>query len=139
MVHQALAGYYIPQAKPSQKPKRGPHPARTFEKLYLKFLTEAEQSIGWNDDEGRWQSAAEPGPALLEAYVDNYRHRDQRYQILATEIPFKTAVTTQQGRGRPFYYVGTIDGTWKDLEYDNLLLVDHKTTAAIRYDHLEPG
>lgn len=132
LIHQALAAYYIPGRK------RGPHPAGTFEQLYHKSV---ERALGdgldiWSDDE--WVSALELGLAMLHGYVERWKDRDQQYEVIASEIQFRYPVRRARGEPVLCYYVGTIDGVWKDLSKNKrpYLFVEHKTATAISLDGL---
>ena len=132
LVHQALAAYYIPGRK------RGPHPAGTFEQLYHKSV---EKALGdgfnvWADDE--WKDALELGMGMLHGYVDKWAARDEQYEVIASEVQFRFPVRRARGEPILFYYVGTIDGVWKDRTKSKrpYLFAEHKTASAISVDGL---
>ncbi len=120
LVHRALEPYY------RKGKKRGPHPALTFAKLYSAELAEQE-AIGFRDEEGKWADAATLGEAMLNGYVEHYG-ADDRWQVLATEMPFRVPVLHPRTGKLWFMYAGVIDLVVKDLETDFVGLVDHKTT-----------
>lgn len=120
LIHLALEKRYPPGIK------RGPHPARSFEKFFDADLLEAEERWGFRDSDGDWANAKELGVAMLEAYVKEYG-KDDRYKVIASERTFKVPVLNSKGKVA-FYYVGTIDGVWEDRQDKAKLLNDYKTT-----------
>jgi hypothetical protein len=120
LVHKALELRYPPGIK------RGPHPAKTFEKVFVKDLREAEQKWGFRDSDGDWANALELGIAMLNAYVQEYGN-DDRYKVISSERTFRVPVLNPKGKVA-FYYVGTIDGVWEDRQDKAKLLNDYKTT-----------
>lgn len=121
LVHAALAERYPPGVK------RGPHPARTFERLYQQEL-ETATAFGFRDEDGTWQSAGELGVAMLEGFVDTYG-KDEQYRVVATEQTFQVGY-------RGFLYVGTFDGVWQDRSNKRILFKEWKTSADNRTRHL---
>ena len=121
LVHQALAERYPPGLK------RGPHPARTFERLYELELQEAT-AFGFRDEDGKWQDAAALGVAMLEGFVDEYG-TDEQYRVIATEQTFQVGF-------RGLVYVGTFDGVWQDRSNRRVLFKEWKTSADNRTRHL---
>lgn len=104
--------------------KRGPHPTRTFKKLYDAEL-EKSLAFGFKDADGKWEDARELGIAMLDGYVEKYG-MDQNYEVLATEQTFRTPIRV---KGRTIaFYVGTFDGIWKDRTKRRLVIKDYKTT-----------
>lgn len=120
LIHKALELRYPPGIK------RGPHPARTFEKLFDAELHEAEHTWGFRDSDGDWANAKELGVAMLEEYVRHYG-KDDQYKVISSERTFKVPVLNSKGKVA-FYYVGTIDGVWQDRSDLAKLLNDYKTT-----------
>lgn len=122
LVHRALATYYKPGTK------RGPRPAKTFEKLYA----EDEATLGkfgFKDEDGKWRDALEIGRDMLTAYIGHYG-KDDRWRVLATEMPFQVDVHHPE-TGRYLYtYVGTVDGVWEDVVTHEIWVPDHKTTGS---------
>lgn len=121
LIHKALELRYPPGIK------RGPHPAKTFEKLFVEELREAEETWGFRDSDGEWANALELGIAMMNAYVDRYG-KDERYKVIASERTFKVPVLNPKTGKVAFYYVGTIDGVWEDRQDKAKLLNDYKTT-----------
>jgi len=122
LVHSAMEQFYLPGLK------RGPRPAVTFLKEYEAQLAEYGSMGVYDDDE--WHEAGHLGVSLLEAYWDRYG-KDDRWKVLATEIPFKVLVTDPK-TGLQFYYVGVLDGLWLDRESGkrkDVWIADHKTTS----------
>lgn len=139
LVHSSLEKFYRPGLK------RGPHPAKTFKRLYDRDVREHEQFGVYSDEQ--WVNAGELGVAMMIGHHNTYG-KDQRYKVIATEQPFRqhvyeTVLVRQPrmaGAQRPrkvkqrryrFTYVGVLDGIWLDTESGRLLLVDHKTAASI--------
>lgn len=132
LAHQALAAYY----KPGRK--RGPHPARTFERLYheqAKAL--ADEGFDVFTDE-KWEPALDLGIRMLEGYVERYRDADAEFTVIASEQTFQLPLTTVLADGRRvrFKIVGTFDGVWRHLSSKRLVFKEFKTAAAIQTDGL---
>lgn len=127
LVHGALAAYYKPGIR------RGPAPASTFTKLYEEELKSADK-MGFRDDDGTWNEAGELGVAMLENYIDHYG-KDDEWEILATEHPFRVVVKRQVANGRLespwFEMVGVIDGLWRHRPTRRVHVPDHKTIDAL--------
>jgi hypothetical protein len=121
LIHKALELRYPPGVK------RGPHPAKTFAKLFDAELEEAETKWGFRDSDGEWADAKELGVAMLEAYVDEFG-KDERYKVISSEQTFRVPVLNPNTGKIAFYYVGTIDGVWEDRQDKSKLLNDYKTT-----------
>lgn len=145
LVHAALEDRY-----PTGK-RRGPHPARRFEELYAANLKEAEEQWGtFADDE--WTNALDLGVYMLDGYVDKYG-KDEEWEVIASEMTFQVPVylppdaikiyplakalwnlgvlTVQQAEAATeplFYYVGTMDGVWKNRQDGGIRVIDYKTT-----------
>lgn len=134
--------------------KRGPHPAQTFEKLYAADLKKNEDEWGMFADE-EWTDALELGVDMLTGYVDKYG-RDEQWEVLASEMKFavpvymprdkavpvlnnilvgalmeagKLTVRQVEGKDPLFWYVGTMDGVWKDRSSGRTRINDYKTTS----------
>lgn len=146
LIHQALELRYPPGIK------RGPHPAKTFERLYEKFTKEA-YSLGFRDEEGEWQDLGEIGVDMMENYVDHFG-KDEEWKVLASEMTFRVPVFIRcegcggagDGRGKRgvpnsakcpacrgygqvylFTYVGTLDGLWENRMDGGIRINDYKT------------
>lgn len=143
LVHQALAKYY----KKGQK--RGPHPAKTFKKLYEAQWEELGRMNMRADDDEKWLDAGDLGHDMLTAYVERYAERDVGWQVLSTEQTFQLPVTI---RGQDieddefrdflrklgiipmrFVVVGTLDGLAIDHNKnpDEVFFMEHKTAKTI--------
>lgn len=122
LVHAAMEARYPPGTR------RGPHPADTFLELYNKELEE-QTAIGFRDEDGTWEDAAEIGVKMLEAFVDEFG-KDERYRVLASEQTFRVRIA------KGLAYVGTFDGVWQDRETSHILLKEWKTTASFWTSHL---
>jgi Zierdtviridae exonuclease len=131
LVHQALAGYYLPGTQ------RGPHPADLFLDLYEEEVKEAgafnlkydDGLDDWIEDE-KWSDAKELGEELLEMYIDHYGD-DSDWEIIATEHPFQQPVRNPRTGRILFYYVGIVDLVIREISTGHIYIVDHKTTRAI--------
>jgi hypothetical protein len=119
LVHASLERFYRPGLK------RGPKPGTTFQKLYAKELEFAE-TMGFRDEDGTWHDAGEMGTLMMEAYYERWG-KDDRWEVLATEMPFHTPVYGEDGQ-LLFVYVGVLDGLWRNRGTKELWVVDHKTT-----------
>lgn len=128
LVHQALAAYYKPGTK------RGPHPAKTFEKLYHAQVAEKrEQGFDvFSDDE--WVNALDLGRGMLEGYVERYSVADREYRVLSSEQTFQLRL--RHPRGFIFYVVGTFDGVWQNVSNGRIVFKEFKTAKAISLDAL---
>lgn len=145
LVHKALELRYPPGLK------RGPHPARTFEKLYQESLDEAENKwgfkVGQDDDDRAWADALDIGVDMLEMYVEQYG-RDEDIEVIASEMSFSVPVFARPAGpddpiGHPwiacnpdadgavhlFNYAGTIDGVWRTRIDGRVRINDYKTCS----------
>jgi hypothetical protein len=129
LMHQALAEYY----KPGKK--RGPHPAKTFEKLVEKQLDEWGMKI-WS--EGEYEDLATLGCGMLNAYTEyannHPKHSDLEYEVIQSEQTFQ--IPAGIVLGHRIIVVGTFDGVWRHLPTGKIRFVEHKTAAAITKDML---
>lgn len=129
LIHQALAAYYIPGKK------RGPHPAKTFERLVEEVLDEWGAKI-WSD--GDYEDLAELGIGMLKAYTEfanhHPKHSDLEYEVIQSEQTFQIPMGTVLGHR--VIVVGTFDGVWRHLGTRKIRFVEHKTATAITKDAL---
>jgi len=125
LVHQALAKYYIPGTI------RGVHPAETFEQL-IERLSDKQDLMLWSDD--RILDMADLGIPMLERYVEHWEEADKEWEIIASEQVFQVPI----GRvnGQRIYYVGTVDGVWKNRANKKLRFLETKTTTEIKLEAL---
>ena len=86
LVHQALAKYY------KKGTKRGPHPAKSFKKLYEAQWEELGKMNMKPNDEDKWLDAGDLGHDMLTAYVERYAERDASWEVLSTEQTFQLPV-----------------------------------------------
>jgi hypothetical protein len=134
LIHRALADYYIVGLK------RGEHPALAFERHYEADMAANEEIFGMKvGDDEKWENAYDLGIAMMTNYVDEYG-KDERWEVIATEMPFQVLIyhevldKTAVGGSRVvpwFYYVGVVDGVWRDRNDKKLWIPDHKTTGGI--------
>lgn len=138
LIHKALEARY------PKGIKRGPKPALTFEKVYKAELAKAEATWGFRDSDGEWADALELGIDMLEMFVERYG-RDEDWQVIESEMTFKVPVFPPEhlvlGEDRPadvplFYYVGTMDGVWRNRMDGGVRIIDWKTT---RNDPVKEG
>lgn len=127
LVHEALAAYYVPGRK------RGPHPAKTFKRLYRKQLETASE-FGMRDVDEEWVDAQTLGTTMLTEYIDTYGD-DSSLEIIAPEMPFEIDVMDKQG-AYLVTYVGTFDAVMRNLHTKEIGLFEHKTAKTISTDHL---
>jgi PD-(D/E)XK nuclease superfamily len=136
LVHQALAAYYKPGVK------RGPHPTKTFLRLYEEQWEELGRMNMRADDEDKWTDAGEMGEEILNAYIEEYGERDKQFKVLASEQTFELLVKVPVSAmpdelvqffptGYKFYVVGTTDGVWQDRSSGDIFFAEHKTAKAI--------
>jgi hypothetical protein len=141
IVHVALAAYYIPGDI------RGPHPADTFDDL-AKNKVAAVKTIEYTNDEevAKWEDFHELGVGLMEEYVDTYRgdphwyilDAERRFDVIIPDVRYKPIVSEKGARGyHPMVrLVGTFDLCLRDLNDNQVKMVDHKTCQAIVTHHL---
>src|SRR6185437_8496716 len=140
LVHEALEVRYPPGIK------RGPKPAETFEKLFMKQLKHEEEVLKIKAD-GEWEDMLDLGIQMLEGYVEKYG-KDEDWKVIASEMTFKVPVflpaefqspllfgldlTSKQIDGKQpiFYYVGTMDGVWENRMDGGVRINDYKTTSS---------
>jgi PD-(D/E)XK nuclease superfamily len=132
LIHRALAPYY----KPGKK--RGPHPAETFDRLYIEDAKRAEDEgfDVWSDE--KWVNARDLGTRMLEGYVCRFApEEDGRFQVISSEMTFQHLVRVPAGGSHfRFKVVGTFDGLWLDLETGRKFFKEFKTASAIKFDGL---
>ncbi len=135
-MHKALAAYYKPGLK------RGPKPWLTFEKVYAEAAKKQLTDFGFHvEEDDKWVSAAELGPAMLRHYVEHYtsgvpKIADDEIEVVVTEKRFETIIPHPE-TGEPWFrFVGVIDNVWRHLPTKRLYIVDHKTAAAINTRYL---
>lgn len=132
LIHLALEARY------PKGVRRGPHPAKTFARLFDEELERIEESWGFRDADGEWADAKELGVAMLEEYVAKYG-KDEQYKVISSELTFQVPVPNPRTGKTAFYYVGTIDGVWQDRSDGAVLLNDYKTTKGdpTKFDYLD--
>jgi len=124
LVHEALAVYYPPGVK------RGPHPAKTFERIYQQEKRRFDQ---WDEEDNRID-ALELGVAILENYVNEYGD-DDHIDIIAPEIPLSVDVFDVGGRYL-CTWVGRGDAAFINLARSTrsrlcVGLLEHKTAKTV--------
>lgn len=135
LIHDALATYYKPGKVMSRRHiKRGPHPAQTFLKLYDAQIDQLEQGMRVRVDE-EWMDARPLGEEMMVNYIDLYG-RDDKYRIVAPEMPFQIDMNDPDTGEYLCTYVGTFDAVIQNLETMQIGLFEHKTAASISTDHL---
>src|SRR3990170_679517 len=127
--HQALAAYY----KPGRK--RGPHPAKTFEKLYIRHLDlHGPIKIRDMDDEDERRDLGELGISVCRAYIDHYGE-DEDINIIYPEFPFKTLL--RDSGGKRFWYVGRMDALFEWTLTGEKGLFEHKSGSEDLKPHVQ--
>jgi hypothetical protein len=141
LIHLALATYYIPGTK------RGPHPADTFMHV-AKDKIAAVRTTQYENDElvAKWEDFHDLGVDLMEAYVEHYGgdpHWDvldaeRRFDVVVPDTRYKPLVSEKGRKGfRPIVLlVGTFDLCVRDLNDDEVKMIDHKTCSSFQTHHL---
>lgn len=125
LYHRSLERYY----KPGRK--RGPHPAKTFVRLYDKDLEEEMDRLRIKVADDEWLDARDLGKTMLERYVEQFAENDSKYEVIASEQTFQVPILNAEGKVL-CYYVGTFDGIWKKIanpHRGSLWFKEHKTTG----------
>jgi len=139
LVHDALAQWY------GIGTTRGEHPAVYFDRA----LGDDDRQAAIFDPEdaeaaAEYVSARALGIDMLNRYVEHFG-RDENWDVIATEEKFQVwiprpAITLFGIKflkvPRWLRYVGTWDGVYRDLSTGEIWLMEHKTAAGIRIDHL---
>lgn len=136
LIHQSLAAYY------KKGVKRGPHPSKTFRKLYQASVEELGELNMRPDDDEKWLEADELGCAMLDGYVEKYGERDKEYKVISSEQTFQMPLVATFPReincealGLPrklkFNIVGTLDGVWEHRSSGALIFKEFKTASNI--------
>lgn len=125
MCHGALEARYPPGRK------RGPHPAKTFERLYAE--SGAKDFAQW-DDEGNKVPALELGIAMMNGYVAQYGN-DDHIEIIQPEVRIQIDVFSKDGKYL-CTWVGSGDAIYKDLatstrSHPSIKFLEHKTAKSI--------
>lgn len=122
--HDALAQWY------RMGLERGPHPAETFEKL---ADDQRRIYVTNSDEEGEFIDAKQLGIDMAERYIKEYG-RDERWHFLAVEETF--ALLFARYGETYLRYLLTMDGVVRDLETGRIVIVEHKTTRRMSFQHL---
>lgn len=133
MIHRSLAEYYIPETRKARR--RGPHPARTFHRIYNEMDRRAKEFRIPVDDE-KWVTSLELGVAMLEGYVDKWKEDDEDILVLYPEMPFQLEILDPDTGKRLCIYVGTTDCLIMRISTRQVGLFEHKTAASISTSHL---
>lgn len=128
LVHRSLEAYYIPGRK------RGPHPAKTFTKLYKEQLKAGHRFTVKDEDEER-TSVAELGPIMLEGYVDEYGP-EKNIEIIRPEMPFEFDLHHPKTGNYVVTAVGKLDQVYLDHATGRYGIRDYKTAKSISTTHL---
>jgi len=127
LVHQSLAIYY----KPGRK--RGPKPARTFERLYMKHVDEHGKKYVRDLEGDDRVEMGELGIEILNNYIAEYGDDDD-IEVLFPEFTFK--VLLRDVGGKPFWYIGRMDALIRWVSNDRTGLFEHKTGSEQLKSHL---
>lgn len=133
MVHRSLAAYYIPET--TKRRKRGPHPAKTFQKIF-DTMDAAHKTFGIRADDEKWVAMEDLGVEMLENYVTMWKEEDRDYLVLYPEMPFQLDIFDPDTGKYLCTYVGTSDCLVKRLSTGKIGLLEHKTAATINTSHL---
>jgi hypothetical protein len=129
LFHQSLAAYYKPGVK------RGPHPSKTFEKLYMQYIDEqGKLKIADMDNEDERVDLGELGIEVLNNYISQYG-KDEDIEIIYPEHPFR--VQLKDLGGKPFWYIGRFDALFKWRTTGEKGLLEHKTGSEDLKPHLQ--
>jgi len=120
LVHKALEIYYPPGLE------RGPHPATTFERL---FVANAEQFDQW-DEEGNRIGAMELGVEMLKGYVHKWGE-DPGIEIISPEQTFKVVIKDRKGKVIATF-VGMFDALARSLRTGRIFVFETKTAKSIK-------
>ncbi len=118
LAHEALAERYPPGKK------RGPHPAKTFARLF-----DENPVLPQYDDDGELLESRELGIAMMEGYVDLYGE-DKDIKILQPEMTFQIDIHDAQGHYL-CTFVGSMDAVGWDNETGKMIMLEHKTGKRI--------
>lgn len=135
-VHQALALYY------KRGKRRGPHPAKTFEKMVSARMNEKGRMNLWSEED--WVNGLDLGIGMLEGYIEKgIQHPqwpDDELEILSSEQTFQLPIGRITGPISGDQYkivvVGTFDGIARHLPSGFIRFLEHKTTRSISKDAL---
>lgn len=128
LLHTALEHYYVKGVR------RGPHPARVFEKAYEQEFGEA-LTLGFKDDDGKWHDALSLGVDMLEHYVEHYG-KDDEWRVLANEVKFEEPVHHPVTGEQIGIYVAVIDLLMEHRASGELWIWDHKGVKSIDTGYL---
>jgi hypothetical protein len=149
LVHQALAAYRPPGRK------FGPHPAKTFERLYMEQAAHLRDAGFDVFAEDKWVDALDLGRGMLANYVTTFQDADAQWEVLSSEQTFQRTIRVPAKRlavpihapvggsvasitvpAFSFKIVGTLDGVWKHIKSKHVVFCEYKTAAAISEDGL---
>lgn len=136
LIHRSLAEYYLPETSnrrsSKEKPKRGAHPCKTFEKIYRA----EDHDFGWGDSD-HYVDAFDLGMEMLTNYIDEYG-LDSNLYIIAPEMPFQVPIYgSPSGKKQVIaYYVGTLDALMRYLPTGQYGFLETKTAKTISKTHL---
>lgn len=134
-IHEALAHYYQPGAKRNND----------MVELWDKYAEDSRRHIAttqdgtWDDKD--WVDAAELGHAMLTGYIEKYQG-DPDWDVIYTEEPFAIEIPHLHTRtGKPTsrteaIFISTFDGVYRSRKTKKVILMEHKTAAAISDAHL---
>jgi hypothetical protein len=132
LIHMALADYY------KKGVKRGPHPAKQFA-MYYEREKASQEPFGFRvhdlEEDEVWAEAGPLGEAMLNHYVEQWG-KDDQWEVLVTEQPFRQLVYHPATHKPLFWAVGVMDLVVRDLITKRIHIVDHKTAKAIQVQYL---
>lgn len=132
MVHQALAGWYIPGSE------RGRHPAEAFIEIYDADAA-LHGGVGFEqyDDDDNKLDARELGWAMLTGYVERWGE-DKHLKVLQPEMTF--AIDVYDSRGDYLCtMVGSSDGPMLNMTTGRIEIFEHKTAKKLEDIRVNSG
>lgn len=129
ITHQALAAWYIPGRK------RGEKPWLAFERIYNEQIESGQYEFDvYESDDDKAVDAMELGISMMREYVETYG-TDDHIEVIAPEMTFEVEVFDKFKRYM-VSYVGSLDLVFRDLNLNQLGVIESKTAAAISTRHL---
>lgn len=128
LIHEALRIYYKPGLI------RGPHPAKTFKRLYAQWVEEHDGEELYlrttdDDDDPDRVTAGDLGDEMLCNYINEYGE-DKNIEVLVPEQLFQVEVYDDDEE-LVCIYVGQIDAVIRDIKTGRVGFMEHKTGASL--------
>jgi hypothetical protein len=139
-IHLALENYYRPGLT------RGPHPADTFDDWAKDVVASIKiQEVVDEEQIATWENFHDLGVELMEEYIYNYGddshwniiEAERKFSVIIPDVRYKPIEDGKRRGYRPIVnFVGVFDLCLRDLSDGKIKMVDHKTAAQIRTEHL---